>query len=329
MNASPALPPLSGTQHTIRAAGYSATIASVGASLRELSFNGRPLILGFPADAVRPGYRGAILAPWPNRVIGGAYTVDGQTYTLPLNETDRGNAIHGLVQWLDWVPVGEDEVRGEGEAGRGESEVTLGATLQASDAYPFRLVFRIHYALSAGGLAVTLTAQNTGTAAAPYGVSAHPYFVAPGDPAAWRVAFDAAAVLDVDERLAPAGLQPVDAGDGQLDLRSGPEIRGRFIDNAYTDIARNPGAEIDGEGRDGTSATVRVTGEGGVGTEIAFGADFPWAQVYTGALGDPDGPSIAVEPMTCPPNAFATGTDLLFIAPGETLTRSWTIRSIG
>ena len=37
--------------------------------------------------------------------------------------------------------------------------------------------------------------------------------------------------------------------------------------------------------------------------------------------------TLAVEPMTCPPNAFATGQDLLVLQPGETVTHAWGIQA--
>ena len=39
--------------------------------------------------------------------------------------------------------------------------------------------------------------------------------------------------------------------------------------------------------------------------------------------------AVAVEPMTCPPNAFVTGTDLLILEPGETVTHTWGIQAVG
>jgi aldose 1-epimerase len=61
--------PISGRQTTLRCGPYTAEIASVGASLRSLRYNGRDLILPFSEHQVRPAYRGAVLVPWPNRVI--------------------------------------------------------------------------------------------------------------------------------------------------------------------------------------------------------------------------------------------------------------------
>jgi aldose 1-epimerase len=46
----------------------------------------------------------------------------------------------------------------------------------------------------------------------------------------------------------------------------------------------------------------------------------------------PDGAArlgLAVEPMTCPPNAFASGTDLVWLATGAQHTARWRIHALG
>ena len=60
---SSAVIPASGTQYTITAGDYEATIASVGATLRSLTYRGRDLVVPFEPDIVRPFFRGATLAP--------------------------------------------------------------------------------------------------------------------------------------------------------------------------------------------------------------------------------------------------------------------------
>ena len=67
------------------------------------------------------------------------------------------------------------------------------------------------------------------------------------------------------------------------------------------------------------------------GTRVGLwaGRGYPWLQVFTG---DPLSPgrrrkAVAVEPMTCPPNAFVTGDDLLVLQPGETVTHTWGIQA--
>ena len=50
--------PISGTRIPLRAGGYAAEIATVGASLRSLTADGRDLVVPFAEDEVRPLYRG-------------------------------------------------------------------------------------------------------------------------------------------------------------------------------------------------------------------------------------------------------------------------------
>ena len=96
---------LSGTQHALRAGDYEAVIASVGASLRSLTFDGRDLTVPFDADEVRPSYRGATLAPWPNRVVDGLYTFAGSSARSPSPSRRAHHALHGLGGWLDYEAI--------------------------------------------------------------------------------------------------------------------------------------------------------------------------------------------------------------------------------
>ncbi len=48
--------------------------------------------------------------------------------------------------------------------------------------------------------------------------------------------------------------------------------------------------------------------------------------------GDPLGPgrrrkAVPIEPMTCPPDAFVTGDDLLVLQPGDTVIHTWGIQA--
>ncbi|HEY5473094.1 MAG TPA: hypothetical protein VIK32_07885, partial [Candidatus Limnocylindrales bacterium] len=55
---------------------------------------------------------------------------------------------------------------------------------------------------------------------------------------------------------------------------------------------------------------------------------YPWLQVFTGdslPLPARRASGIAVEPMTCPPDAFNTGDDLLVLAPGQEFAAPWGI----
>ena len=69
------------------------------------------MIDGFGPAEWSHGGRGQVLAPWPNRLGDGRYTFQGVEAQAPLDEPDRGNAIHGLVRWMPWRMVGRAQNR--------------------------------------------------------------------------------------------------------------------------------------------------------------------------------------------------------------------------
>ena len=53
---------------------------------------------------------------------------------------------------------------------------------------------------------------------------------------------------------------------------------------------------------------------------------YPYLMLFTGdPLPDVDRRALAVEPMTCPPNAFRTGESLIRLAPGQSTASTWGI----
>jgi len=304
--------PISGTHFGLTAGDYHATIASVGATLRTLEFRGRPLVVPFAADEIRPVFRGATLAPWPNRVIDGTYTFAGVEQQLALTEPERGHALHGLAAWLDFSAV--DQSAGS---------VALLGTIEAQTGYPHRIDVLVTFTLDETGLHTSVTATNTGTDAAPWGTGPHPYLVAgEGRVDDWSLTLPAATVVTVTEdRLLPIASVDVAAeGDGVFDFREPRTIGGTFIDHAFTDLTRDADS----------AATVSVLTEDGTGVEITWDGSCPWVQVHTADSDDPsrDRIGLAVEPMTCPPDAFNSGTDLIVLQPGESSTAGWTIRAV-
>lgn len=296
--------PRSGRQLRISAHGYDAVIASVGASLRLLRFEGRDLVVPFDADEVRPGYRGTTLAPWPNRIVDGRYTFGGVEHQLALTEPDRGQALHGLLSWAEFSDrlVLDDRV-------------VLAAIIEPQDGYPFRVEVKVEYHIDEGGLRQTVTAHNLGTDAAPWGTGPHPYLVAgAGRVDDWTLTLPASEVLTVTEdRLSPVALEFVDRHP-QWDFRTPRPIGDVFIDHAFTALERADGI-----------AEVRLTaGEHGVA--MAWDERCGWVQIHTADASDRIG--LAVEPMTCPPDAFNSTTDLVVLEPGAEHSASWSIRAL-
>ncbi len=309
--------PASGIQHTIRAGEYEAVIASVGATLRSLTYAGRDLVVPFGADEVRPAHRGATLAPWPNRVVDGAYSFGGRDFQLALTEPARSHALHGLATWLDFDAV---------EAG--DDHVTLEAVISPQTAYPWRLVVRVGFALGSDGLTQSVAVRNESESAAPWGTGPHPYLVAgAGRVDGWTLTLPADRVLAVtEERLIPTDLRAVDADDpARFDFRTGRRIGSAEIDHAYTGLVR------DGDGQ----VTVSLTDADGSGVLMQWDASCSWVQVHTADRPDPDESrlGLAVEPMTCAPDAFNASrydydAGLIVLEPAQESTASWRIAAI-
>jgi aldose 1-epimerase len=289
----------SGRQVELRHGEQRAVVVENGGGLRSYTAGGRAVLDGYPESELASGGRGQVLFPWPNRLAGGRWEDEGETRQLALSEAAGGNAIHGLVRWAAW------DVQPAGEAA-----ATAAHTLMPQSGYPFRLACRIDYRLSAGGLTVTTTVRNESPRPAPFGLGFHPYLAA-GD--GFVDALDL--TLPVETRLLldggiPIGREPV-AGTA-TDFRAGRSIGESVLDDAFTDVQRGAG-EL---------ARVSVSG-----THLWAGPGFDYLQVFTGDTLAPGSRrrGLAVEPMTCPPNALATGEGLIRLDPGASVELEWGI----
>lgn len=294
-----------GRQYEIRRGGFRAVVTEVGAGLRELSADGRPLVRGFAADEPVHAGRGQLLLPWPNRVGDGRYEVNGEPRQLDLTEPALHNAIHGLTRWMSWLPVEH-----------GDAHVVLATRLHHQPGYPHVLDLTARYELGGDGLSVEVTARNVGSSRAPYAVGSHPYLDAgPGPVDDWTIDIPVTQRLRVDDRLLPLGLEPVEGTP--YDLRGPRRLGDLALDTAFTGIVRD----------DAGVARVRLAGTEGKTVELWFGPDLPWLQVYSGDTlhGAEHRRALAIEPMSAPPNALASGTDLVWLEPGSQVTHAWGI----
>jgi aldose 1-epimerase len=302
--------PVTGTQYRIGAGAYSAVITELGAGLRELTHNGAHVIAVYQPDELPPGAAGQLLAPWPNRIEGGRYAVAGTEYQLDLSEPAQGNAIHGLTRWMTWAAVRHSA-----------DTVLLRTAALGRTGYPFCLEMDAEYQLSEDhGLQVSITARNTGSRPAPYGTGCHPYLDAGAATVdECSLSLPAARWLPTDERGIPVG-EARDVTGTDADFRTARPIGDVRLDHALTGLGR------DGLGR----AWVRLTSDR---TQVGLwaGQGYHWLQVFTGDTLDATRRrrALAVEPMTCPPNAFVTGTDLITLDPGSSVTHVWGIEVSG
>jgi aldose 1-epimerase len=294
-----------GEQLEIVSGTQRAVVVEVGAGLRTYAVDGHDVIDGYDADEPCPAGKGQHLMPWPNRVEDGSYTFDGRQHRLPLTEPERRNAIHGLVRWSAWTVVE-----------RASDRAALEHVLRPQSGYPFSLALRVEYALSDEGLSVETTARNIGTERCPFGSGAHPYLTAGSrvvDESELQV--PARTVLRTDERGLPVGASPVAGSD--YDFRASRPLGPTRLDDCFTDLDRDE------------AGVARVElGDPAGATTVALWVDpsYPYLMLFTGdPLPEVARRSLAVEPMTCPPNAFRSGESLVVLDPGATWRGAWGI----
>ena len=303
-----AAPAKSGTQWSIEADGHRAVVVEVGGVLRGYGAGDREILDGFDADELAPASAGQILAPWPNRLRDGHYTFEGTTYQLPLTEPVRHNAIHGLTNWSRWAL-----------AERSAGSVTLRYDLPPQVGYPWALTLRTTWSVSAEGLRCDQQVTNTSDSNAPWGFSVHPYLRLAGvavDDILLRVPGRIRVLTD--SRLLPIGA--VKVAGSEYDFSEPRRIGDSMLDTTFGDL--------DYEADGGSSVTIAApTGDAAV--TVWADAAFKWWQIFTGdALhGARHRRSVAIEPMTCPPDAFRSGRDLVVLEPGTTWSASWGVRS--
>lgn len=297
--------PPSGEQVELTFGGQKLVVVTGGGGIRSYSLDGRDLLDGYARDETCSGGRGQLLIPWPNRVRDGHYHFDGEEQQLALTERGLGNAIHGFARWHNWS-VEQRSTR----------RASLALRLIPQLGYPHSLELRAAYTLGDSGVTVSVAATNVGARAAPYGLGAHPYLRGSTRLIdACTLQLPAAARLVTDEQQIPVGSRPV--ADTAYDFREPRLIGDTRLDTAYCDLARDP---------DGIARVVLSDPAHGIAQTLWMDRAHEYVMVFTGdTLPDRPRQGIAVEPMTCPPNAFASGDHLIVLQPGESHTASWGI----
>ena len=235
---------------------------------------------------------------------------DGTVGQAALDEPDRANAIHGLVRWLPW--------RVER---RSPQAVRCSCMLPSQPGYPFSVSVGVDYRLVDEGLVVSAGAENLGRSRAPFGIGFHNYLHAAGNLNACQVRLPARRRLVVDERMLPRAVQPVAGGPiAPLCGEEPHELGSRVLDDCLTDLAE----EDDGCWR------VRFVPASGEAEAVTVWAEarYGFVTVFSGDTLEPAEErrlGLAVEPMTCPPNALRSGEGLVMLEPGERFSATWGI----
>ena len=299
--------------------GVSARIITYGATLQALiapDRQGRKADIALGYDDLtgyveHPNYFGATIGRFANRIRGARFTLDGKTWSLPLN--DKPNSLHGGTQGFDKRPWRIESVQSGPTA-----TVTLALTSAAGDqGYPGTLQVKESYSLDEAG-ALTLDYSATTDAPTVVNLTNHSIFDLAGEGSQHgvldeRLTIPASHYTPVDATLIPTGvLQPVagtvfDFTRGRIigqDIRDGRDpqiVAGRGYDHNFAldaGLTREP------------KLAARLE-DPGSGRALEVWSTEPGLQVYTGNFLDGTrvgkhghlyrmGDGIALEPQKFP-----------------------------
>ncbi|HLP23107.1 MAG TPA: galactose mutarotase [Microbacteriaceae bacterium] len=252
---------------------------------------------------IEPEYAaGDQLFPWPNRLRDGRWMDGDIERRFDITEPARNNAIHGLLGSVEFT------------AEPGPGTATLRGRLDPSAGYPWAIECELSFALRAGECATRSTFTNLGDRPAPWAFGSHPYIALPGTPESLRFELGASTVLECDEQMIPVGER--DVTGTAFDFREPTPLEHIDVDHAFRrdDLDQATIASL-------ASDTARID----VWADVQCGV----VQVFrppTSSLLHRGGPAIAVEPMTAPANALASGDGLRWLEPGASVTIEWGVR---
>lgn len=217
-------------QVTLRGGGMVAQVLTLGAIVQDLRMAGvdHPLVLG--ADIAAPyldqmRFFGAIVGRFANRIAGGAFDLDAQSYRIAPN-CAGGHALHG-------GPVGSSQQLWDITAQSTDS-VTLQLHMPDGDmGFPGNLRVVATLSLPATGT-LEVHIQATTDHATPCSFAHHGYFILDdtGNLAQHSLQIRADHYLPVDDTLIPTGkIEPVANSD--FDYRTARGLQGQALDHNF------------------------------------------------------------------------------------------------
>jgi len=243
-----------------------------------------------------PYYSGLKLFPFPNRVSKGQYSLEGITYQLPLNDPGLDNSLHGLVYNKNFEIVNQEVTKDHGS-------VTLSYERDVDDndqSYPFSYKLHVIYKLGVNGLTVETVIHNLSDRPMPYGDGWHPYISTGNRVDQLELKIPSEEYICVNDKNIPNGkILP-------MQEYVSPQLIGeQELNHCFVITGHEP-----------KSSTIIYDRVKNLKIEVwqdTSTGKYNYVQLYI----PPDRMSIAIEPMTCAPNAINNGIGLLHIDPGS------------
>ena len=226
-------------------------------------------------------YFGAVVGRYANRIAGGRFTLDGETYSLPQNNGE--NSLHGGVRGLTRVVWDGEPFETETEAG----VLLRYRSPDGEEGYPGNVDFRVRYALMSGG-DLRIEAEAVTDKPTVVNLSFHSYFNLKGEGAGdildHQLALGSRYYTPVDETLIPTG--EIAATEGTpMDFWTWAAIGSR-IDDDFEQLRIGGGYDhnwvlLPTEGVDEPRLAARVY-EPETGRVLLVNTTAPGLQLYTG-----------------------------------------------
>ena len=201
---------------------WRAQISPVGASLVGL-WHADVEIVASPYDEPLRALAGAVMAPWPNRLEDGTWTLGNREFAAVVNDTDGNNANHGLVFDKAFDIFNHTD-----------SLLRLETKIFDQRAYPFEILLTVTYSIENDGLRVSFEAVNQAAEAVPLAFGLHPYFVAEEDS---ELELNARTWVQKNSRNLPTLSTPIDSSSAAQQGRN--RIAELDIDDCFTELVAN------------------------------------------------------------------------------------------
>ncbi|GMQ46808.1 aldose 1-epimerase [Vibrio sp. 10N] len=278
-------------------------IQDFGAIINKLIINNSPFsfIQGYQSaeelTKTHPFFsRSAKLFPFPNRLENGQYQFQQQTFALPANFPWSQDAVHGLLYNQPFSILHTD-------ANVDYAEVTLRYNTEHLCAgFPHSFLLDVIYRIDSDGvLTCTTEITNTGVNSLPYGDAWHPYFSLGCERDQVKLTMPSSQELVSESGLPTGSFKPFDQ------FTKGAWLGDAELNHCFQfELSRPIALSLE---RADQRASIRYQQD----------ASYPFIQLYT-----PNSEStLAIEPMTCPANAFNNHIGLKELCPNQLERFTW------
>lgn len=243
-------------------------------------------------------FKGSKLSPYPNRIKEGKYQYENEEYAFDIDFEEEMNSIHGILYKKVFDVISTD-------SGDDFSSILLRCDYDGkTNGFPFRYRLEQEVVFSEGNqLTVTTTIENKDIRSIPMADGWHPYIKTGARVDELSIQFPSTGQVMVDSR----GI-PTEEAVAYTDFNEPNPIGSNDFDDCFM-LPEDQEEHVTTIVDHSKGLTIDIWQQGG---EKAYN----YLQVYT-----PEGrESIAIEPMTCIPNAFNNEVGLISLAPQEKIT---------